>query len=103
MPEPRSHSLDCPGRRDRAFAHGEDASAGHPVARSRPVPAPSAARAAGSRKNSATVRQPEAILAGLPEHVMDELVEDLAEAVVAILLSQAATEPNEDDDANGNL
>jgi hypothetical protein len=34
---------------------------------------------------------------------MDELVEDLAEAVVAILLSQGTTEPNEDDDASGSL
>ena len=41
------------------------------------------------------------ILAGLPAHVMDELVEDLAEAVVAMLLSQA--EPDEDEHASGDL
>jgi hypothetical protein len=34
---------------------------------------------------------------------MDELVEDLAEAVLAILLSQAATEPDEDDDESSDL
>ena len=49
------------------------------------------------------MRSPETILAGLPAHVMDELVDDLAEAVVAILLSQAATEPGEEDDASGDL
>jgi len=44
-----------------------------------------------------------AIAPGLPPHVMDECVEDLAEAVVAILLSQAAAEPGEGDDASGSL
>jgi hypothetical protein len=34
---------------------------------------------------------------------MDELVEDLAEAVVAMLLSQAAIEPDEGDDESGDL
>jgi hypothetical protein len=34
---------------------------------------------------------------------MDELVDDLAEAVVAMLLSQAAMEPGEDDDEGSNL
>ena len=48
-------------------------------------------------------RRSEAILAGLPAHVMDELVEDLAEAVVAILLSQGTTEPDEDEHASGDL
>jgi hypothetical protein len=49
------------------------------------------------------MRSPEAILAGLPAHVMDELVDDLAEAVVAMLLSQAAVEPDEDEHASGDL
>jgi hypothetical protein len=40
---------------------------------------------------------------GLPAHLMDECVEDLAEAVVAMLLSQATTEANERDDAGGSL
>ena len=103
MPEPNSHSLDCPERRKAASNRREDTSAGEYVAGNKPVPAPSAARVAGPHKNSANISRVEAILAGLPAHVMDELVEDLAEAVVAMLLSQAATEPNEDDDANGNL
>jgi len=34
---------------------------------------------------------------------MDELVSDLADAVVAILLSQAATDADEKDDASGDL
>ena len=34
---------------------------------------------------------------------MDELVDDMAEAVVAILLSQAAAETDEEDDASGSL
>jgi hypothetical protein len=42
-------------------------------------------------------------LAGLPAHLMDELVEDLAEAVVAMLLSQATAEPDEEDDASSDL
>ena len=54
-------------------------------------------------KNHTNRLPPEAILAGLPAHVMDECVEDMAEAVVAMLLSQAATEPDEEDDASGNL
>ena len=56
-------------------------------------------------------RRPEAVLAGLPAEVLEGLIEDLAEAVVAILLSQAAAcgersrtaEPNEDDNASGDL
>jgi len=103
MPEPRSRSLGCRGRRNRASAHGEGTPAGVRVAPKKPVPAPSAARVARSRRNSATSRQPEAILAGLPAHVMDELVSDLAEAVVAVLLSQAATEADEGDDESGGL
>jgi len=95
--------LDCPGGRNAAFSHGEGTPAGEHVARNKPVPSPSAARAAGPRKNSVSIRQPDAILAGLPAHVMDELVEDLADAVVAILLSQAATDADEKDDASGSL
>jgi hypothetical protein len=46
---------------------------------------------------------PEAVVPGLPADVMDECVEDLAEAVVAILLSQAAVEPDDDEHASGDL
>jgi hypothetical protein len=34
---------------------------------------------------------------------MDELVEDMAEAVVAMLLSQTAIESDEDEHASGDL
>ena len=103
MREPISHSLDCPGRRNAAPAHGEGKPAGERVAQGGPVPAPSAARSADSSKDSANTRRPEAILAGLSEHVMDELVDDMADAVVAILLSGVATESGESDDASGSL
>lgn len=56
-----------------------------------------------SSKNHTNRRQPEDILAGLPAHLMDELVEDMAEAVLAMLLSQGATEPDEGDDASSDL
>jgi hypothetical protein len=47
--------------------------------------------------------QAEAILAGLPAGVMDELVDDMADAVVAMLLTEAASGSDESDDASGNL
>jgi len=62
-----------------------------------------APKAAVCGPKDAFVRSPETILAGLPAHVMDELVEDMAEAVATILLSQATAEPDEDDDASGDL
>jgi hypothetical protein len=34
---------------------------------------------------------------------MDELVEDLADAVVAMLLNQAAADANDEDHASGDL
>jgi hypothetical protein len=55
------------------------------------------------RRRSASTSDVTEILAGLPADVMDECVEDLAEAVVAMLLSQAAIEPDEDEHASGNL
>jgi len=105
MPEPRSHSLDCPERRKVASGHGEDTSGGERVPGNKPVPPPLPARAADSSKNSASIRQPEAILAGLPAPVMDELVEDMAEAVVAMLLDKEVLGPDDDDsdDARSNL
>ena len=48
-------------------------------------------------------RRTDEIIAGLPAHVMDELVLDLAEAVVAMLVSQATSETDEYGDASGNL
>ena len=57
-------------------------------------------RSASKRANISRV---EAILAGLPAPVMDELVDDLAEAVVAMLLSQAAAQPDEEDNASSDL
>ena len=47
-------------------------------------------------------RRAEAIVAGLPAHVMDELVEDLAGAVLA-MLSEAATEADGCDEESGDL
>ncbi len=54
-------------------------------------------------RESAGTRQPADILAGLPADVMDELVDDLADAVVATLLSQGTTDPGKEDDASGDL
>jgi hypothetical protein len=51
----------------------------------------------------ANTRRSDAILAGLPSALMDELVDDLAEAVVAILLTEAPTRPDESDDASSGL
>jgi hypothetical protein len=48
-------------------------------------------------------RELEAILDGLPAEVMDELVKDLAEAVVAVLLPPASAEPGKEDDESGDL
>jgi hypothetical protein len=62
-----------------------------------------AEKAALCGPKAAFMRSPEAIPAGLPADVMDECVEDLAEAVVAMLLSQAAIEPDEDEHASGHL
>jgi len=56
-----------------------------------------------TRRTSANTRRPANILAGLPDDVMASLVDDIAEAVVAILLSQAATDADEKDDASGSL
>ena len=73
------------------------------VARNKAAPAASGPGAAKTHKNSVSIRQAEAILAGLPAHVMDELVSDLAEAVLAVLLSEGAPEPDERDDESGRL
>jgi hypothetical protein len=48
-------------------------------------------------------REPEAVLAGLPTEVMDELVMDLAEAVVAMLEQPTTAEPGDGDDASSSL
>lgn len=48
-------------------------------------------------------REPEAVLAGLPAEVMDGLVEDLAEAVVAMLLPPASAEPGKEGDESSDL
>jgi len=51
----------------------------------------------------ANTRRSEAILAGLPAHVMDELVNDLAEAVVAILLDRESAETSDSDNESSHL
>ena len=62
-----------------------------------------AQESASSGEIDARTSRTDAILAGLPAHVMDELVEDLAEAVVAMLLDRESAEPGESDDASGSL
>ena len=69
-----------------------------------PGPRESATKALLFRANRAmNDRAAEAVVAGLPAEVIDGLVEDLAEAVVAMLLSTAPAEPGEEDDASGDL
>ncbi len=65
--------------------------------------APKGRRTCRWARRCAKRRNAEEIIAGLPAHVMDELVEDLAEAVVAVLLSQATSETDEHGDASSNL
>jgi hypothetical protein len=67
------------------------------------APEPVVCRVAGKGRTAADRRRFEQIIAGLPAHVMDELVGDLAEAVVAMLLSQEASASDEGDDASGDL
>ncbi|MGD0112246.1 MAG: hypothetical protein ABSD48_10295 [Armatimonadota bacterium] len=56
------------------------------------------------RRNMKTKKRPgEAILAGLPADAIDSCVDDMAEAVVAILLTEAPTRADESDDASGDL
>ena len=62
-----------------------------------------AEKAALCGPKAAFIGAPGAILAGLPADVMDECVEDLAEAVVAMLLSQGTTEPDEHEHESGDL
>ena len=65
--------------------------------------APGAALPTGGGDGETKSRRSGDALAGLPAPLMDELVEDMAEAVVAMLLSQAAAEPDEEDDASSDL
>jgi len=48
-------------------------------------------------------RPPEAVVTGLPAEVIDGLVEDLADAVVAMLLNPETAETVECDDESGDL
>ena len=48
-------------------------------------------------------RQPEDVLAGLPVEVMDGLVEDLADAVVAMLLNPNTAAADKRDDESRDL
>jgi hypothetical protein len=81
---------------------------GAPVSRSpasqTPGPRESARKALLFRASRAmNDREPEAVVAGLPAEVMDGLVEDLAEAVVAMLLRPPSAEPGTEDDASRDL
>ena len=67
--------------------------------------APSAGLSAGGGDGETKTRRSGDALAGLPAHVMDELVEDMAEAVVAVLLDKEVLGLDDDDsdDARSNL
>jgi len=67
--------------------------------------APSAGLSAGGGDGETKTRRSGDALAGLPAHVMDELVEDMAEAVVAMLLDKEVLGLDDDDsdDARSNL
>jgi len=89
MPELRSDTAQCPKKAKPAPNRPPSERIG---AHSRtPVDGP-----AGSRR-------PADILAGLPAHVMDELVEDMAEAVVAILLDRETAETSDSDNESSHL
>ena len=68
-----------------------------------PRPSPAASAPDPLSAVAARRRRAEQIMAGLPADVMDSLVDDMAEAVVAMLLSQAVIEANEGDDAGSDL
>jgi len=92
MAKPSSHTFECSVKRNSASGHRDE-----------PLPATSAPRAAKPRKNAADIRQPEALLPGLPAEVMDECVADLAETVAAILLDQESAETGDSHDEGSHL
>lgn len=104
MAEPRRDAIARSGRPKSALnsAHSSRMSAGGSGAGNDASGSPRSGSLAEPGVGGKS-RQVEDILAGLPAHVMDELVEDMADAVVAILLSQAATDADEKDDASGDL
>ena len=104
MPEPRRDTTARFPRGKLApnSAHSSPMPTGQSAGGDGPFDSPRSDRLAGPAKVVGTC-QLQDVLAGLPAHVMDELVEDLAEAVVAVLLSQAAAEPDEGEHASGDL
>ena len=69
-----------------------------------PGPRESATKALLFQANRAmNDREPEAVVTGLPAEVIDGLVEDMADAVVAMLLNPETVETVECDDESGDL
>ncbi len=104
MPEPRrgTTARASRGRPAPNSPHSSPVPTGQSVGGDGPFDAPRSDPLAGPAQVVGT-GQLQDVLAGLPADVMDELVADLAEAVVATLLSQGTTEPDEEDDASGDL
>ena len=103
MAKPTSHTLNCPEGQNASFSHGNEMSASERIIRNKPVPASSVARAAGLRKNSVSIQRAEDIIAGLPSEVMASLVQDMAQAIVVMLLDQQVTKSDECDVESSDL
>ncbi len=100
MPERGQHTS---GRGKRAGSGPNCPHAGRmPTARREAVGEPGRSRHSPHGR-SANTCDPEAVLAGLPAHVMDECVEDLAEAVVAMLLDRESDETDHEDNEGSDL
>ena len=97
----RGDSCEQRGRDGERLPGGGIAPTHQPSLRS--SDAPGADLPTGGGDGETKTRRSADTLAGLPAPVMDELVDDLAEAVVAMLLSQAAAETDEEDDASSDL
>jgi hypothetical protein len=104
MPEPRRGTTARASRGKPApnSPHLSSMPTGRSAGGNGPFDSPRSDRPAGPARVVRTC-QLQDVLAGLPADVMDELVADLAEAVVATLLSQAAIDADEEDDASGDL
>ena len=96
--------LDAPSPRPTGPQGAAVGDVSRSLASQTPGPRESATKALPFRANRAmNDRQPEAVLAGLPAEVIDGLVEDMADAVVAMLLNPETVETVECDDESGDL
>jgi len=104
MPEPRRDTTARFPRGKLApnSAHSSPMPTGQSAGGDGPFDSPRSDRLAGPAKVVGTC-QLQDVLAGLPAHVMDELVSDLAEAVVAILLDRESAETSDSDDESSHL